>query len=241
MSDEERPLWERQEWDTEASYERFIKYYLSQDPPRNLTQAYRDYCVQEREMSVDETQSLVRADGTWNRWASGRDTNGGRYPTWAERAQAYDDHIWNSRREWLKRERWEIAEKGLEQVRAMLDYPIVRQRRQEVENGRPVTYIIEPAKWTKKDAATLFQTFDKSTRLDTGEVTDRTAVTGPGAVDYSTYSDDRINDEINRFLARHGTAGKGDLTSPSFREGEAAEGDHESQPESGEGSGGDYA
>ena len=238
---ESRALWERQEWDTEASFTRFQAYYLSQIPPRNLTQAYREYLMAECQMDAQQVQSVTQAGGTWNRWYYGQDTNGGRFPTWAERAAAYDDHVWAERREWLKRERWELAERGLQQVRDMLDYPLVTQRREEDENGRIVAYITEPAKWTKKDAATLYQTFDKSTRLDTGEVTDRTAVTGPGAVDYSTYSDDRINDEINRFLARHGTAGARNLVSPTFREGEETTGSDESQPESSQRDGNDNA
>jgi hypothetical protein len=35
--------WDKQMWETALSYRRFVHYYLSQEPPRSLVQAYRQY------------------------------------------------------------------------------------------------------------------------------------------------------------------------------------------------------
>lgn len=240
MSDQEekRPLWERQPWDTDGSFSKFQIYYLSQLPPRSLDEAYRQY-LRTRHKDAPETQLIEilkrRPDGAWVDWFYGRNTKHQPLPGavgWQARARAYDDHIWAERREWHKRKSWEIVEAGFEKVTAMLAHPIVRQRiTQKDENGRPVTYIIEPTNWRGRDAATLFSVFDKSARLDLGEPTDRTAVSG--AADYTQLTEDQLNDAIARLMAQSGTAATRELTSPSFGEGEPSENYHEGEFEEG--------
>lgn len=229
---EQRPLWERQPWDTETSFSRFQKYYLVQAPPRSLAEAYRLY-LQETSKKPARNQ---QANGTWNRWYYGQDSTGNPIPGavgWRDRAAAYDDRIWAERREWHKQQTWELTELAFKRAKDMMTHPLVRQIVKDVDkDGRPITYIIEPARWTQKDAATLTQTFDKIARLDLGQPTERTAV--HGGQDYSHYSDERIKDEIHRLDARAKSRRNGNLTSPSFRERAEGHGGHENEPESSE-------
>lgn len=81
-------LWKRQEWDTSTSYKAFADYYLSQEPPRSVDQAYR--------LQKGYTQGTQkRATGTWRNWSQGKTANGAPIPgavSWEKRASAWDDH-----------------------------------------------------------------------------------------------------------------------------------------------------
>lgn len=87
MSDEIRELWKRQEWDTPASYSAFAGYYLTQDPPRSVDQAYR--------LQKGYSQGTQkRATGCWRNWSQGKTANGQPISgaiSWEKRANAWDD------------------------------------------------------------------------------------------------------------------------------------------------------
>jgi hypothetical protein len=90
MTDTKPRLWERQDWDTDASYARFTEFYLPLSPPRSMVDAYNKY-----KASRGQGKSK-QVSGTWNRWFYGQDSSGDAIPgskTWAERAAAYDDYI----------------------------------------------------------------------------------------------------------------------------------------------------
>jgi hypothetical protein len=100
-----RPLWERQPWDSTASFAAFQLWLLQAERPRSLDAAYRVHVG--RESYANGT--LLRASNAWRRWYQGRDPKGERrlhagrpVPTWSDRAQAYDDHLAD-----LDRARWE--------------------------------------------------------------------------------------------------------------------------------------
>jgi hypothetical protein len=75
---------------------------------------------------------------------------------WEERAAAWDTHNrslelaeWEERRRSLREREWETAQAGINKVEDMLKVPIMRQT---VRDGQT---IIEPAKWSFRDAIAI--------------------------------------------------------------------------------------
>lgn len=118
-------VWERQPYDSSASYARFRDYYLVQKPPRSLNAAYRAYYAARRGLSPDDDRVLSRrASGRWQYWANGLDYDGQRIldergepvPTWRERADAYDDWVAAQDRIQNRRKRREIITMALDKA-----------------------------------------------------------------------------------------------------------------------------
>lgn len=113
----ETALWERQPWDTAASYDRFARFYLPQTGQRSVDAAYRQYYAERHELDVGgEAVGKKVAPGSWQRWSRGQDIKGNKIPgarSWAKRAQAFDDHVFAEARAANKAKRLETLEKGL--------------------------------------------------------------------------------------------------------------------------------
>lgn len=92
-------IWEKQPYDTSASFDAFHRYYLSQDPPRSVEKAYRLAYADKHGLSPKEVQKK-QASGTWKKWAWPKGKP--EALTWQQRAQAFDDHLAA-----LQREEWE--------------------------------------------------------------------------------------------------------------------------------------
>ena len=120
---DERPLWERHPWDTKASFDRFHRFYLAQDAPRSLNEAYRRYRAEkgpQQGRNEAAPKRSLRAPGGWVRWFRGQDSKGQPKPgakTWAERAAAYDEHLaeqdrqkWEARRRQVREQDWGAGE-----------------------------------------------------------------------------------------------------------------------------------
>ena len=60
-TDNGRSLWERQPWDTNASYQAFKDYYLPAQEPGRLANAYRDYRRQK-----GGKQAASKVPGNWS-------------------------------------------------------------------------------------------------------------------------------------------------------------------------------
>lgn len=131
-SDEQPEPWERQAWDTNASYEAFKNYYLpAASGVGRLIRAYRAY---EQDMAEKKGQTAVGGEtaenehgikktkkprnpknkssvsGTWSAWHRGLDRHGQRIEgvlTWAERAAAFDRVL-------VQKELAELAQKKAE-------------------------------------------------------------------------------------------------------------------------------
>lgn len=91
LQEDERMLWERQPWETAADFRSF-KFYLEQEPPRSVDEAYRAW----RRKKGIETASNVRAPNMWRQRAHIYDKHGVKIPnayTWKQRAEARDDHL----------------------------------------------------------------------------------------------------------------------------------------------------
>lgn len=113
-------LWERQRWDTDASFARFHEYYLSQEQPRSIDDAYRHYYAAARGLQVGHKRvTQKRAPGQWRRWARGQNGKGKPIPgakTWEERAAAYDNYLaeldrlkWQQRHRQLREQDWQAG------------------------------------------------------------------------------------------------------------------------------------
>lgn len=118
----DRPLWERQPWDTAASFDRFHRFYLPQERPRALDEAYHDYLAERRGLQKGAKEvTSKRAPGQWQRWfraqdGAGQPIDGAK--SWEQRAQAYDDHLaeldrerWEARRRAVRERDWDAGEK----------------------------------------------------------------------------------------------------------------------------------
>lgn len=91
--DEQQPEpWEMQSWDTTGSFRAFREFYLAQDAPRSVEEAYRRFRARR---GVIETQA-IRAPGRWQFWSRGYDADGIPIPgalSWKQRAGAWDQHL----------------------------------------------------------------------------------------------------------------------------------------------------
>jgi hypothetical protein len=75
-------LWQRQPFDTPASFDRFSRFYLVQEPPRSVETAYRQW------RQKTGRKPAGKMPGSWTAMAWPTD-----HPSWPARAAAYDDHL----------------------------------------------------------------------------------------------------------------------------------------------------
>ena len=130
-NDNGRSLWERQPWDTNASYTAFKDFYLPAEEPGRLINAYRAHRRQTGTKQVPN-----RIPGNWSAWSRGRHPTTGEAITgaitWAERAAAFDAHVAQEELKQLaaakarnKQQRMRVLEGALAQltlVWSQLDY-----------------------------------------------------------------------------------------------------------------------
>lgn len=153
----DRPLWERQPWDTPASWEKFHTYYLAQAPPRSLNEAYRRYRTEQGQTQA--SPGAPEAPGSWRRWYRAQDGHGQPIPgaaPWNERAQAWDDHLaaqdrqrWDARRRDVRERDWDAGDALRDLAAQMLDQTpqFLKTTRRLVRgaNGEPDREIITVA------------------------------------------------------------------------------------------------
>ncbi len=181
-----RGLWERQTWDTPASFRAFHEFYLPQKPPRSVDRAYRDWYIQRHNLPKDDLRTTKRrATKTWRHWYQGKKANGmtieGAIP-WAERVKAWDSHLaaldyalWEERKRQEREAEWEDASSLREQAERMEQFPLAQVERVEevYEDGRAKSVtIVQPAKWGRGDIARHRDLAAKLARLATGMETD---------------------------------------------------------------------
>lgn len=87
MPDDRQP-WERQEYETDVSFDRFQRFYLSQMPPRSVDEAYRLWWAEKYQKRIEDVPNTKRKTRAWQEWAWPKD-----HPSWPQRAQAFDDHL----------------------------------------------------------------------------------------------------------------------------------------------------
>lgn len=99
-------LWERQEYETDTAFDRFHKYYLAQDPPRSVEEAYRRWKHKSGRNRAGKTP------GSWTAWAWPKGEN---VKSWPERAAAWDDHLAS-----LRQAEWEARHMSVPEALARL-------------------------------------------------------------------------------------------------------------------------
>lgn len=166
--------WERQPWDTEKSYLYFRKYYLEVPPDeRGMRDSYTRYRA-DKGLPPDPGGQVP---GSWVYWFNGKNHEGlqpkgsvyALSRTWAQRANAYDDHqrawqeqidreLWIKRRRKIRDEEWAIGERlqqrGLEMLKSMVFDKVV-----DTATG---LLMLKANNWTEKD---IGATFDLALKL----------------------------------------------------------------------------
>jgi hypothetical protein len=208
------PLWERQPWDTNASYAAFKDYYLPAEEPGRLINAYREY---RRQMGVKQVP--IKVPGTWSAWARGRQpTTGEPIPgaaTWPERAAAFDAHVAHEELKTLaaakarnKQQRMRVLEGALAQltlVWSQLDY-----RPKMGADGR----VALPELPSFRDATAAVKTILTELRTEYDDVpAQQIQVAGPdgrplpmpgqpAGYNFSDLNDDELLDRIREYESR---------------------------------------
>ncbi len=126
-TDETPPLWERQAWESVASFEYFHRYYLSQTGLRSVSEAYRRWEADNKKGGIEGAKNkkgvTARPSNGFSRISTAKNMRGQLvHPDavgWEVRAKAWDDHLAA-----LDRERW------------------TRRRAEWADNGYPPTYLL---------------------------------------------------------------------------------------------------
>lgn len=118
-------LWERQPWDSDASFACFQIWLLQDQRPRSLDAAYRVYVGRERYANG----TLIRTSDHARRWYQAKDGKGRPIEgaaTWEQRAAAWDDFQaeldrlkWQQRHRALREQDWTAGE-DLRQLAAQI-------------------------------------------------------------------------------------------------------------------------
>lgn len=139
-----KQLWERQEWDSRASFQYFHTYYLSQIAPRSLDKAYRNY----REDKGEKPGSKKDATPAWRNWFQAKNYSGKKIKNavgWTGRAEAFDDWCaennidqWIERREAVRQDDWQLGEDMRKLASAILEEgPSYLKQRRRLVKGTP--------------------------------------------------------------------------------------------------------
>ncbi len=230
-------LWERQPWDTNASYKAFKDYYLPAEEPGRLATAYREYRRQ-----IGGKEAARKVPGIWSAWSRGRHpTSGEPLPnaaTWAERAAAYDAYVVQEELKALaaakarnKQQRMRVLEGALAQltlVWSQLDF-----RPKLTTDGR----VVQPDLPSFRDATAAMRTILTELRTEYDDVpVQQLQVSGPdgrplptagftAGYDFSDLNDNELLDRIREYESRRtgavpgapdgaGTPGTGTDTDP---------------------------
>lgn len=163
---EQTNVWEQAPGEPNRWYRRF-EIYRRLGTNRSLLAAY----------SQGRAKKATTVGGAWRAAAQKWD--------WAKRAAAWDGELsqreeaeWETRRAQLRKQEWEASQALLDKARQMLVFPLAKTTRQERdEAGRLVAEtVINPAKWTQRDAVAMFEISSKLGRLAADMVTNKIAV-----------------------------------------------------------------
>ncbi len=152
MGKKKKPLWERQAWDTQASFNHFHRYYLSQEPPRSVGKAFRNMRA-DKGIKEDKQKG---APGSWRNWSQAKNRKDKKIKNaigWSERAMAYDDFLasqdvdeWVERRNEIRQQDYKMGENLRELASAILehgpDFIIEREKFVKGNKGKPDQLII---------------------------------------------------------------------------------------------------
>jgi hypothetical protein len=172
----DQPPWHRLKNESSKAFQAFQTYVRMPTAERSIDRAYRS--------SNEQRSSAKSANGRWTAWSLQH--------RWVERANAYDDFMAaqsflndeaeraknaadrERRRAALEQREWELAWRALDKLEEMLDWPVKRERVEQVA-GSTVT-IIEPFRWNAASLARLFEVASKTARLSLDMDTEKAKV-----------------------------------------------------------------
>lgn len=215
MSEEQ--LWEKQVWDTPASYKAFKEYFLpATTGPGRLLRAYLTYWREQGNGKKTGTENPpTKPPGSWLNWYYARDGKGKAIPSavgWAERASAFDAEVTRLELKKLaeakaknKEKRLRVLEGALAQatiVWSQLDY------RPKMVNGQ----LQVPELPSFRDAANGLRVVVEQLRVEYDDLPkNRVEVTGqdgqplalnPAAAPYSHLSDEELLERLAELDAK---------------------------------------
>lgn len=100
------------------------------------------------------------------------------------------DAVWAARREQIRDESWELAQRLRKRALELLDHPTVEET-SESKDGKTIT-IIKPSRWAQRDIPAIAETFDKLARLSAGMDTEQIRIEGLTPEDLSQKSDEEL-------------------------------------------------
>ncbi len=163
-------VWERQSWDTPASFAAFHDHYLPQMAPRSLLKAFNRA---RREKGIKRAAKSL--PGNWGRWSLGFNPKGKKIKNsikWAARANAWDDHLanldidtWAARRKEIREQDWIAGEELRDLYKRIMDetpnFVIQKQKFIKGEGGNPDKIIVTIA----LDGHLMIKTLEVSSKL----------------------------------------------------------------------------
>ena len=172
-----RVPWRRSDKESRPAFRAFC-VYRDIGPTRSLDRAF---CI-----FAGHQEGTKEAPGNWGRWSVAFE--------WVDRAEAYDAHMQAiaqaaaEKREGeaaqrladlrakIKRDELINAQALIDKAGEMLKFPLQRQITRRDDPDGPQLITIEPARWTFRDAARMFDTGSKLNRLAAEMETDRSQV-----------------------------------------------------------------
>lgn len=161
VDDDAREPWHRQPWDTDDSFTAFQECWLTQNPPRKVSEAFRRWQeLNGRTVRYNDRGQLVMNPHFFN-WTLARNEKKERPPgsvfdgalTWQERSDAFDRDVYDRRLAAIRRERISLRDKEFAAGDTLL------QRALNMIAAMP-----SPAQYTEADIVKLTETAFKLMR-----------------------------------------------------------------------------
>lgn len=154
------------------------------DEPATAYRALVDYAMLGSDRSLDALAAQYRSDpdahpptrrrNTLATWSVAYD--------WQDRIADYDEQLaaaelaqaeaqWAARREQIREESWQLAQRLKDRAIELLSHPTVEEVT-ESKDGTTII-IVKPSKWAQRDIPAIAETFNKLARLAVGLDTDQ--------------------------------------------------------------------
>lgn len=179
---------------------------LAPDEPDKANLALHDYEALGPDRTLEALTALYRASATpiptrhiatLKNWST-------RY-AWVDRVAAVQelrlaaerkarDAVWAQRREQIRDDSWELAQRLRQRALELLDHPTVEETSTETNTaeGKTITIVIKPSRWAQRDIPAIAETFDKLARLSAGMDTEQIRIEGLTPEDLSQKSDEEL-------------------------------------------------
>lgn len=156
------------------------------DEPTTAYRALVDYAMLGSDRSLDGLATQYRSDPDAHPPTRRRNTLAIWSVTynWQARIGDYDEQLaaqelaqieaqWAARREQIREESWQLAQRLRDRALELLAHPTVEESSTETDAGKTITIVIKPSRWAQRDIPAIAETFNKLARLAVGLDTDQ--------------------------------------------------------------------